>query len=82
MARRIEMPDLGDEAKDVNQLDQRESVAFLIGAGFSIPMGYPTGSDVNKSILSFDKQPIAFSPAGELVSNKDGTLMSTKTCGR
>lgn len=73
MARRIEMPDLGDEAKDVNQLDQRESVAFLIGAGFSIPMGYPTGSDVNKGILSFDKQPIAFSPAGELVSNKDGT---------
>ena len=67
------MLDLGYEPNDVRPPFQRDSVAFLLGAGFSIPMGYPTGSDVNKGILSFDKQPIAFSPAGELVSNKDGT---------
>lgn len=33
----------------------------------------PKGSDVNKGILDFDKQPILFSPAGELAVNKDGT---------
>ena len=41
-----EMPKRG-----VKPLCQRESVAFLLGAGFSIPMGYPTGAVVNKGIL-------------------------------
>ena len=65
--------DKGYDEDDTIPVDQRESVAFLLGAGFSIPMGYPTGSDVNHGILSFDEQPVAFSPAGELESGTDGT---------
>ena len=71
---RIEDIDLEDMPKrDVKPLYQRESVAFLLGAGFSIPMGYPTGAAVNKGILDFDNQPVAFSPAGVLTISKDGT---------
>lgn len=61
-----------DESIDVKPLDKRESVAFLLGAGFSIPMGYPTGPAVNKDILGFDQQPVAFSPAGELALSTNG----------
>lgn len=70
MAKLIEMLDLGEESKDVKAVDQRESVAFLLGAGFSIPMGYPTGAAVNKSILDFVNQPVAFSPSGEMAISK------------
>lgn len=72
MSKKREMIDLGIEP-EVRNFDQKESVAFLLGAGFSIPMGYPTGSEVNKGILNFDKQPVAFSPTGEMSTNKDGT---------
>lgn len=72
MSKNRVMIDIGIEPEERN-FDQRESVAFLLGAGFSIPMGYPTGFEVNKGILNFDKQPVAFSPAGELATNKDGT---------
>ena len=72
MSQKMEIIDLGIEPENRN-FDQKESVAFLLGAGFSIPMGYPTGSEVNKGILHFDKQPVAFSPAGEMAINKDGT---------
>ena len=58
---------------EVRKIDEKESVAFLLGAGFSIPMGYPTGSEVNKGILNFDEQPVAFSPAGQMTANKDET---------
>lgn len=72
MKGRIEFLDFGDDNNEGKSIDQRESVAFLLGAGFSIPMGYPTGNAVNKGILDFDNQPVAFSPAGELVTRKDG----------
>ena len=64
--------DLGDTPEENKPMDQRESIAFLLGAGFSIPMGYPTGSMVNSGILNFNKQPVSFSPAGELAIGKDG----------
>lgn len=73
MTKKAIIPDLGFDPKEVRNFDQRESVAFLLGAGFSIPMGYPKGSDVNNGILDFDKHPVSFSPAGELASSKDGT---------
>ena len=72
MAKKIDVLDLGDEPEKVTPIGQRESIAFLLGAGFSIPMGYPTGSAVNKGILEFDKQPAAFSPAGELAISTTG----------
>lgn len=73
MAKLGDMLDLGEEPQDVKPLDQRDSVVFLLGAGFSIPMGYPTGAAVNKSILDFVNQPVAFSPAGEMCTGIDGT---------
>lgn len=73
MAKRKVIIDLGGNPKEIKPFDQRESVAFLLGAGFSIPMGYPTGGAVNNGILKFEKQPVAFSPSGEMVSRKDGT---------
>ena len=42
MAKRKDILNLGDEYNEVKPFDQRESIAFLLGAGFSIPMGYPT----------------------------------------
>lgn len=74
MTKKKDILDLDFEPeKEVKPFGQRESVAFLLGAGFSIPMGYPTGSAVNKGILNFDEQPVAFSPAGELAYSTDGT---------
>lgn len=65
------MLDLGDDLQDVRPLHQRESVAFLLGAGFPIPMGYPTGAAVNKGVLDFVNQPVAFSPTGEMCTGID-----------
>ena len=73
MSKEVEILDLGYGSKNMRNYDQKESVAFLLGAGFSIPMGYPKGTDVNNGILDFDKQPAAFSPAGVLATNTDGT---------
>lgn len=73
MAKLVDMLDLGEEFPDIKPLEQRESVTFLLGAGFSIPMGYPTGAAVNKSILDFVNQPVAFSPAGEMATGINGT---------
>ena len=72
MTKRKEILDLGDEHKEIKPFDQRESIAFLLGAGFSIPMGYPTGGAVNNGILKFEELPVAFSPSGEMASRKDG----------
>ena len=74
MAKLVDMLDLGEEPQDVKPHDQRKSVAFLLGAGFSIPMGYPTGVAVNKNILDFVNQPVAFSPAGEMCTGIDGKI--------
>lgn len=73
MASKTKILDLGDEHKEIKPFDRRESIAFLLGAGFSIPMGYPTGGAVNNGILKFDEQPVVFSPSGEMASRKDGT---------
>ena len=63
MVKIVERIDFGDGHKEVKPFDQRESIAFLLGAGFSIPMGYPTGGAVNNGILKFDEQPVSFSPS-------------------
>ena len=73
MRNELKKQDIESGPKGLNSFDQRESVAFLLEAGFSIPMGYPTGSAVNEGILNFYKQPVGFSPSGVLVFSKDGT---------
>lgn len=49
-----------------------KSVSLLLGAGFSAPMGYPIGNDLNKGLLNFDDNTLYFSPAGELVHSSGG----------
>ncbi|MBO7563097.1 MAG: hypothetical protein J6T04_09485 [Bacteroidales bacterium] len=54
-------------------LSGRKSVSLILGAGFSAPMGYPTGDDMNNGLLYFDDSTLDFSPTGYLTSSKDGT---------
>lgn len=49
----------------------RESVSILLGAGFSVPKGYPTGAKVNDALLNYDKLSVAFSAAGEIMYAKE-----------
>lgn len=55
------------------QLTGRKSVSILLGAGFSAPIGYPTGNEMNDGLLNFDDSTLDFSPAGNLVSSTEGT---------
>lgn len=64
--------DLGDDKKQTLPLAGRKSVSILLGAGFSVPSGYPTGGKVNEALLNFNQYNIAFSAAGELMYSKDG----------
>lgn len=49
------------------------SISFLIGAGFSAPIGYPTGAQLNKKILNCINDNFAFSADGSLIISNDGT---------
>lgn len=60
------------EEKDI-PLSGRKSISILLGAGFSAPIGYPIGNDINENLLSFDDRAIDFSPDGTLATSKDGT---------
>ena len=46
---------------------------FLIGSGFSVPAGLPTGKELNKRIRNARELPIAFHTSGCIVTNIDGT---------
>ena len=50
-----------------------KSISLLLGAGFSAPMGYPIGCQLNKSLLACIGDTFAFSPAVELVASTNGT---------
>lgn len=47
-------------------LDKRDSISLLLGAGFSVPMGYPTANTLADSLLHLDNENICFSPSGQL----------------
>ena len=67
--------DLGENSKKELPLDGRKSISILLGAGFSVPKGYPTGVKVNNSLLNFDQYPISFGISGEmLISNRSNQL--------
>lgn len=42
------------------------SISFLLGAGFSAPMGYPIGNELNESLLNFNQFNVGISPDGKL----------------
>ncbi len=64
--------DLGEEENE-HPLARRKSISLLLGAGFSAPMGYPIGNEMNDGLLNFDDNTLDFSPEGYLVSSTDGT---------
>ena len=64
--------DLGNSNNEV-PLYGRKSISILLGAGFSVPMGYPIGETLNNSLLNFDDSKIDFSADGTLVISQDGT---------
>lgn len=70
--------DFGDETPKDTPLDSRPSIAIILGAGFSVPLGYPIGNDVNKSLKKFDYKSVDISPAGELYENhnKSASLLT------
>jgi len=51
-------------------------LSFLLGAGFSAPMGYPIGIDLNNLLLDCNKENFAFPSNGSLAVNTDGTKPS------
>lgn len=53
---------------EVSNLKEGSAVSFLLGAGFSKPLGYPIGGDLNKKMLGFNKGTGSFSLDGILVS--------------
>jgi hypothetical protein len=57
---------------------KEEPIALIIGAGFSAPIGYPEGNQLNLRILFCAEcdNCFAFSDAGELIVSTDGTKPS------
>lgn len=47
-------------------------IAFLLGAGFSVPAGYPTAGKLNTLIANCNFGNIGFSPSGKLCISNDG----------
>lgn len=49
-----------------------KSVSFLLGAGFSAPMGYPVGNVLNNLLLNCTGDDFAFHTNGELCVSNGG----------
>ncbi|MBP5423160.1 MAG: SIR2 family protein [Paludibacteraceae bacterium] len=63
--------DLGDNTQSI-PLENRKSISILLGAGFSVPMGYPTGNKMNNSLQNFDDENCSIEPySGVLVTTID-----------
>ena len=72
MKQRIEYIDLGDIESVKIPYGERKHVAFLVGSGFSVPCGMPTGRQLNDYVLNIEKSPITFDYAGKLAVSQDG----------
>ena len=68
--------DLGDNTEQVLSFGSRKSISILLGAGFSAPMGYPIGNDMNNGLLNFDDSLLDFAPCGSLATSTDGTKLT------
>ena len=69
--------DFGDKETYRVPYEAREHVAFLIGSGFSVPYGLPTGKQLNNLILNIDRDSITFDYSGKLAISMDGVKHST-----
>jgi len=52
---------------------KEHTVSFLLGAGFSAPIGYPIGNRLNELLLNSKNENIGFSSEGSLAVNLDGS---------
>lgn len=68
----IEDIDFGETKSTKIPYKNREHIAFLIGSGFSVPCGMPTGKQLNEYIYNIDKEPITFDYSGKLAISTDG----------
>lgn len=50
-----------------------KSKSYLIGAGFSAPMGYPVGNTLNELLLNCKGKEFSFHTSGQLIVNRDGS---------
>lgn len=50
-----------------------KSISILLGAGFSAPIGYPVGNQLNELLLNCDGSKIGFHSSGSLVVSADGS---------
>lgn len=66
--------DIDFELNNESTLSERKSISFLLGAGFSVPKGYPTGKEMNDRLLDFDVRRVDFSPSGTLVVSVGGDI--------
>ena len=66
--------DFGYTDTKYNPLNRRNSIALLLGAGFSVPKGYPTANQLNKQFVEFDKFNTYFSTDGLLHKGETETL--------
>ena len=73
--------DFGDSKEKEQPIEGRNSVSIILGAGFSAPMGYPIGNDMNNGLLNFDDSTLDFAPCGSLVSSTNGTKPSFQMDG-
>lgn len=73
--------DLGDKIEQELPLAGRKSISILLGAGFSAPMGYPIGNDINQALINFDDSENGFAPCGSLVTSKNATKASSQIDG-
>lgn len=64
--------DFGNRTQESRKIERFKSISFLIGAGFSAPMGYPIGTQVNERLQNFDEN-VDFAPDGSLCYNLNGT---------
>lgn len=72
MKLRIENIDFGNTEPRKIPYGERKHVVFVIGSGFSVPCGMPTGRQLNDYILNIENSPITFDYSGKLGISTDG----------
>ena len=57
-----------------NDFSNMPSISLLLGAGFSVPKGYPTGKELNKQILACDGKEFTFHTDGRIITTHLGAM--------